>query len=173
MAAHYHRRLACERRAARPSTDTATTALEFVYRKVRCEEYGIPTWIPHRIVKRTARYVYIDRETYRATDRQTGTWYDHDIQTIRLDRDELERAGAVSPRSRWATYYLEPSVTGREAPQSLTLLGLATPCDERDVRRAYRHKARQAHPDQGGSAEAFKQIQRAYEDALRFVGGAA
>lgn len=49
------------------------------------------------------------------------------------------------------------------------LLGLDTstdPITKRDVKNAYRRKARKLHPDAGGSDEAFKQLHEAYRRIL-------
>jgi hypothetical protein len=58
----------------------------------------------------------------------------------------------------------EPTV-----PDFLTRLGLAPPYSVEDVKEAYRAKVKTAHPDVGGSAAEFTQIQEAYEQALEYV----
>lgn len=45
-------------------------------------------------------------------------------------------------------------------------LGLQPGAPKTEVKRAFREKARAAHPDGGGSAEAFQQLRDAYKDAL-------
>lgn len=42
------------------------------------------------------------------------------------------------------------------------------PCSLEEVKEAYRQKAKQTHPDGGGSAEAFVALQQCYEEALEF-----
>jgi hypothetical protein len=51
----------------------------------------------------------------------------------------------------------------------LTVLGLAPPVTEEDVKQAYLVKARTAHPDQGGSVEEFKRLQEAFEEATEYA----
>jgi hypothetical protein len=46
------------------------------------------------------------------------------------------------------------------------VLGLAPNATPTDVKRAYRLRALETHPDRGGSPEAFREVQRAYESAL-------
>jgi hypothetical protein len=66
------------------------------------------------------------------------------------------RAAGEAPRARanndaisiWQTLRLEPNATLSE------------------IKRAYRLRALETHPDRGGSAEAFRQVQRAYERAI-------
>lgn len=50
-------------------------------------------------------------------------------------------------------------------PDYYKILGVAPDCDVSEIRRAYRRKARHAHPDAGGDPEAFHLLQAAY-DAL-------
>jgi len=44
-----------------------------------------------------------------------------------------------------------------------SILGLARGADAAAVRAAYRRKVKEAHPDRGGSEEAFKRVTEAYE----------
>ncbi len=46
---------------------------------------------------------------------------------------------------------------------ALEVLGLRPPVDAAAVKRAYRHLARELHPDAGGDAAAFLRVQAAYE----------
>jgi hypothetical protein len=50
-----------------------------------------------------------------------------------------------------------------ELISALAVLGLTWPCEEEELKEAYRQKAMQCHPDTGGNAEAFKAVQAAYE----------
>ncbi len=49
----------------------------------------------------------------------------------------------------------------------LSLLGIAPGATKRDIRIAYRRKARKLHPDAGGDPEAFKQLHAAYRALLK------
>jgi hypothetical protein len=55
------------------------------------------------------------------------------------------------------------------APACVTLLGLAWPCTQQDVKQAFRVQAKTAHPDAGGSNEAFQALYKAYQEALALV----
>ncbi len=62
------------------------------------------------------------------------------------------------------------------APRQRTwrdVLGLDPGVDWRrgDIEQAYRAKAREAHPDAGGSTEAFVELQRAYAEAIAELEG--
>ncbi len=49
------------------------------------------------------------------------------------------------------------------------LLGVEPGATKRDVRNAYRRKARKLHPDVGGNAEDFKQLYTAYRAVLKIA----
>lgn len=53
-------------------------------------------------------------------------------------------------------------------PDFLVALGLSFPCSPDDVKQAYLAKAKQAHPDAGGSPEQFVALQQAYEKAVEY-----
>jgi hypothetical protein len=61
-----------------------------------------------------------------------------------------------------------PSPT-QSAPACVTLLGLAWPCTQQDVKQAFRSQAKTVHPDAGGSNEAFQALYKAYQEALTLV----
>jgi len=54
-------------------------------------------------------------------------------------------------------------------PDFLVKLGLAPPYSVEDVKEAFRARVKTAHPDVGGSAAEFSQLQEAYEQALEYV----
>lgn len=54
-------------------------------------------------------------------------------------------------------------------PAFAVTLGLMPPYAMEDVKRAYREKVKDAHPDRGGDRDAFEQIQRAFEEAGEYL----
>jgi hypothetical protein len=56
-----------------------------------------------------------------------------------------------------------------ERPDFMVTLGLLPPYTVEDVRRAYHAKARTAHPDAGGSTEAFIHLEQAFERAMEYA----
>jgi hypothetical protein len=46
------------------------------------------------------------------------------------------------------------------------ILGISQGASPQEIKRAYRERALEVHPDRGGSAEAFRNLQRAYDEAL-------
>jgi VanZ family protein len=70
----------------------------------------------------------------------------------------------------------EASSTPRQVPDTsdgrpdfLVRLGVLLPCNEEDVKAAYRAKVMTAHPDRGGSVEEFRQVEEDYQSALHFA----
>ena len=51
-------------------------------------------------------------------------------------------------------------------PTCLQVLGLTLPCTQDDIHLAFRTRVKSAHPDRGGSNEAFRQLYEAYREAL-------
>src|SRR5438309_6971086 len=64
---------------------------------------------------------------------------------------------------------MNQGVSCPDAPGFLVALGLLPPYTAEDVHMAYRDKAKQAHPDHGGSVGEFVKIQEAYERAQEYV----
>jgi hypothetical protein len=56
-----------------------------------------------------------------------------------------------------------------QRPECLVVLGLVPPVTLEDVKQAYLVRAREAHPDRGGSQEQFVRVQQALEEANEFV----
>lgn len=181
-AAEYHREIAAQRRAEKaarnPSKDTGAAPVEFVYEMHDTHWDGIYhdgprwDWTAHQIVKRTKTRIYVERRPGE-TDR-----------LIVLDRAVFERDGHAKHGRKWwrPTYYAEPQrhwndavvpSPGSAMERCLTVLGLDGATTRDEIERAYRIRAREVHPDSGGSHEAFLNLQGAYETALRLVRVAA
>lgn len=56
-----------------------------------------------------------------------------------------------------------------ERPEFMVLLGLLPPYTEEDIHKAYFEKAKQTHPDHGGSAGDFHRLHEAFESALHYI----
>ena len=65
----------------------------------------------------------------------------------------------------------EPSSTEFQPDRRefLTVLGLAPPVTEEDVKQAYLDKCKVAHPDHGGDVSEFKRLQEAFEQATEYA----
>jgi hypothetical protein len=73
----------------------------------------------------------------------------------RARREQWQRS-AYGPHGLWG---------GGVGPirDDLRMLGLSWPCSREEIKAAYRRLALQTHPDRGGSTEAFRRINEAYE----------
>ena len=54
-------------------------------------------------------------------------------------------------------------------PECMAYFGLLPPYTLEDVHKAYKARAREVHPDRGGSQSAFLQLQEAYEEAQAYA----
>jgi hypothetical protein len=149
-------------------------ALEFLYRDVQDRTTGEWRSEPHRVAKRTRKYVYVEQRPYEP-ERPTGSWHDRDAPVFRLDWVMLEQKGyAFVPVTAdvddplfFTTPYQERVVQyGGRSPACFGLLELSFPCTVDEVKAAYRELAKRVHPDRGGSHDRFLKVQAAYEQAL-------
>jgi len=62
-----------------------------------------------------------------------------------------------------------PAWARQETPRSLAALGLRMPCTEEELKRAYRTRVKQLHPDHGGDERRFLWLQAQFEEALVIV----
>ena len=62
---------------------------------------------------------------------------------------------------------INQSADGR--PDFMVVLGLAPPYAAEDIKAAYRVKAKEMHPDHGGSADEFTALQDAFEKANQYL----
>ena len=61
------------------------------------------------------------------------------------------------------------SQSSLQRPDCLVVLGLMPPVTLEDVKQAYLVRAREAHPDRGGSQQEFVRVQQAFEEANDYV----
>ena len=148
---------------------------EFLYRDIF--DAATQQWdaVPHRVVRRTTKYVYVEQHPY-SDNSLTGSWLEGELPTYRLDRQALEENGyAFIPATADLADKEEPIFfnherrkwTGDQVPACLKVLQLSWPCTVTEVHEAYRKLVKNAHPDGGGSHDKFLELQAAYEQALR------
>jgi len=152
----------------------APALFEFLYRDVQSESEGAWHSVRHRVVRRTARYVYVEQQSF-DPQRTPGGWERGAAPTYRLDREMLEREGyALVPPTAdvddpffFTSPYVERAARfATEGWECLRVLGLSLPCTVDKVQAAYRELAKRKHPDRGGSHEEFLALRVAYEQAL-------
>jgi hypothetical protein len=61
-----------------------------------------------------------------------------------------------------------PPKRGNETPKASvwTILGVTAQATDTEIKRAFRKRALETHPDHGGDGEAFRALQQAYEKAM-------
>jgi hypothetical protein len=59
-----------------------------------------------------------------------------------------------------------PQWARQETPRAVAAFGLRMPCTEEDLKRAYRQRVKQLHPDHGGDERRFLLLQAHFEEAL-------
>lgn len=171
-----------ERRAARPSsssTHSKPTEYLFSYHAYVSDQDSRVTRYFYRfqIVKKTAKRIYY-LDTAEEIDELTGELVDRgyplipDLKYVQhgfVDRQKLEADGEVRNRGRhWSSddYHLYASLQTVRERHSL--------CDAaREDISALKAAMAAAHPDRGGSNEAFIEARRRYVDARRRVRSAA
>ena len=101
-----------------------------------------------------SRIIWEERKTREAIIDEFFRAYDAARRANRVFRDDMTTSSTSQP-----------------IPACLATLNLALPCTVQDVKHAFRLKAKTAHPDTGGSNEAFQTLHRAYQEALALVNG--
>jgi hypothetical protein len=56
-----------------------------------------------------------------------------------------------------------------ETPRAIAAFGLRWPCNEDDLKRAYRRQVKRLHPDHGGDQRRFLLLQAQFEEALALL----
>jgi hypothetical protein len=153
---NYRKQLAAERRMQKTTDSTKSLKNEFVF---ECNG-GFQT--AHRIVKKTAKYIYVEHDP--AFYSPTNDWHDYSRRTFQLNRRQLEEHGKAERRGRrYETYYSSPEIYLAERrvtslPKCFTDLGMKEIGTLKDVKRAYKRLVKTCHPDAGGDPEEFKRI---------------
>jgi len=106
-------------------------------------------------------------------------WYQlQDLFPDGLYQEEVESVAALlNYKPGWAFHQCKNLLSeGRllydDTPPKrppLLVLGLTPPATESDIKRAYRRLAKRYHPDSGGDADMFRELQDAYEAALELT----
>jgi hypothetical protein len=76
-------------------------------------------------------------------------------------RRQLVRVARFGQETPWWAF--------RENPTCLSSFGLRYPCTEEELKRAYRERVKQLHPDRGGDRRRFLRLQSNFEAAMRFI----
>jgi hypothetical protein len=162
--------------------------LEFLYCAYEGDQHDSPgcvVVVKHRIVKKTARTIYVDREPFRedqwerrCEEGREPSGYERETRTMIIDRDILKREGRYRHRrSHRAMFFYATEEDGiRDVAAALeslhawcATLGVKFPCSVEVVKAAYRRLAKESHPDAGGDPTSFRVVEQAYRDALAYL----
>jgi hypothetical protein len=154
---------------------TALGMQEFLYRDAWDPATKQWNTMPHRVVRRTSKFIYVEQQPYSPAE-LSGGWQESEPPTFRLDHQSLEQDGyAFIPAAATLADNEEPLFFSYDRknqhpdqlPTCLRVLSLSWPCTIAEVQEAYRKLVKGAHPDAGGNPEKFLELQAAYEQALR------
>lgn len=134
----------------------------------------------HRVVRVTAKFIFVEALLCGDWTPEGGVniWPWRKIcgeRIRRFSRSEVEQSGvAYIPKWYEPNLHLDPYALYEDRimsnlPPCAQALGLRPRFTADDVRAAYRQLAKQCHPDTGGDAQRFVELQRNYELALSLV----
>jgi hypothetical protein len=84
-------------------------------------------------------------------------------------RAEGAARSSARGRSTGRSTTASTNAAGATATSIWETLGITARATADDLKRAFRQRALATHPDRGGDAEAFRQVQRAFEEAQRRI----
>ena len=154
---------------------------------------GWNNWfVPYTVIKKTAKRITLrgDLESFLAFSNATG-YPSGDKADVKISREKFEIESKIyhsrlseyfykvkpatdpdAPRKdsrfRSTDEFIEYMLDAARAVSPLAALGLPSSATKADIKRAYKRLARKAHPDGGGSHEAFLKLNEAYEQAMMY-----
>jgi hypothetical protein len=81
----------------------------------------------------------------------------------------VRAVGAASFGARGRSTSAMTNAAGATTTSIWETLGITARATADDLKRAFRRRALATHPDRGGDAEAFRQVQRAFKEAQRRI----
>ncbi|PSQ61243.1 MAG: hypothetical protein BRD21_10260 [Halobacteriales archaeon SW_8_66_22] len=88
-----------------------------------------------------------------------GEYFQTDLEQVQLPTGETIRCCPRCKQLLEQTY----DIQDHSQSDAFETLGLSPDASQSEIQQAYRERVHEAHPDQGGSVEEFKQVQQAYE----------
>ncbi len=85
---------------------------------------------------------------YKGYDRESEKWFDEEYFFS------------------WNTDPFVSRAEKEELDNDLVVLGLTKSPSEEDIKEAFKSKARETHPDKGGTCEAFRRVREAYNNLI-------
>jgi hypothetical protein len=181
--AYWHKVKVAGRREREGGKPGGAQVREYLYTHYQPDE-GPSYWRAHPILKKTRKQVWVPRRSCplevlgTAEEAHRLRVVDEHEDAIILDRESLEQTGqAGSRRYHLSDFHVRPEEdyrprleeVGTATRLALELLGLCWPCSPAELKEAYRRRSKETHPDVGGSAEAFRRVDEAYERVAAIV----
>ena len=107
-----------------------------------------------------------DRLPFETPEPSPGADADRDANT-NTETNTNARVGPGGPRGAGTAGADRLEGRADVAEAAFDVLGLSRGADEAAVRRAYRRRVKEVHPDHGGDEEEFRRVQEAYDTARR------
>jgi hypothetical protein len=170
------------RLARTPASANAPARPNFLFVASESEQAGSRgevVIVRHRIVRQTPRKIYVDREPFREEEwqRQEKDGPTAEVpkpRTLTIDREALRREGRYTHHG--SNFYASEEDGIRVVQEALTArhgwcaaLGVRFPCSAESIKSAYRRLARENHPDAGGDPARFRDLERAYREAMAYL----
>lgn len=157
----YHKEVIVKSKRKANTDTTEAAPAEYVY-TTWWSDFGHSRIIrKHRIAKKTKKRIYVlEREG--------------EEKTFVLDRHKMETEGSDYNHGQWEVFYSEEGLNeilaneGRP-PLCFEALGLESDATEADVKKAYKAKAKELHPDAGGNEADFIRLKKSYDQALHLA----
>ena len=165
------RELRADARAKKVGTGAGAQVVELVY----SHRKHWPVWTSPvfewktdraKILRKTAKMIFVEDQLGTYTT-PAGSIL---LKTYALDRAVLERGGTCRG---WTLNPNPPDGGTGSSPGWAQVLGITFPCTLATAKRAFRSKAKTAHPDSGGSPDAFRRVKEAFDAASQHLGGAS
>lgn len=191
FAKYYTRKLsAIEAEDKRPKSNDIDI-LEFLYSSDMPYDWKRKkNWFRHRIIKRTEKYIFVERLPYKGKAKLHHDWRKDVIFSARIDIEKFEKEGVFYSKTfeGWfCTYEKMQAQIKRDKASSknwneeivialpedeyswaLEVYGLENAVTKSEMKKLYNGAAKKHHPDVGGKHEDFIKIKEAYDIIMEY-----
>jgi hypothetical protein len=142
-------------------------------------------WFRHRIIKRTEKYIFVERLPFMGKAKLPHDWRKNVIFSVRIDREKFEKEGVFYSKifEGWFCTYekMRAQIESDKASSknwneeivialpedefswALEVYGLENVVTKSEMKKLYNGAAKKHHPDIGGKHEDFIKIKEAYD----------
>ncbi len=169
-----------------PTPETIWRGLRYWVQEPKGNQHcGWNNWfVPYTLIKTTAKKMIFRGDLWSFIEFNRATGYPcGDKDDVEINRAKFEEAKIYHSRVHEYFYKTKPAVDPERprrdpfwriglsvaSPSAFAVLGLPSSATQPEIKRAYKRLAKSAHPDGGGTHEAFLKLNQAYEQAMRMV----